>query len=66
LYGYRIPERTTRITHATPAAGYAHAAWRDWEWDGKVQESGEDPETCDDIAEQLIKNQVAKNLKVFT
>lgn len=40
---------TTRITHATPAAGYAHSGDRNWEDDSKI------PEGCDqkDIATQL-------------
>ncbi len=44
---------TTNITHATPAATYAHTADRDWENDAllppEVREAG-----CRDIAEQLI------------
>ncbi|XP_060071407.1 alkaline phosphatase-like [Ylistrum balloti] len=44
---------TTRITHATPAAGYANVADRDWEGDtpmGKVFGKG-----CKDIAVQLVE-----------
>ena len=37
---------TARITHATPAATYAHAASRGWE--------SEAPEGCTDIATQLV------------
>jgi len=42
---------TARITHATPASGYAHSADRNYEDDSKV------PEGCDhpDIAAQLIE-----------
>ena len=36
---------TTRITHATPAAAYAHSADRDWENDDDVKED------CTDIGE---------------
>ena len=41
---------TARITHATPAAGYAYSGDRNWEDDSKI------PEGCDqkDIAQQLI------------
>jgi alkaline phosphatase len=44
---------TTRITHATPAATYAHAAHRDWEVDSAVPESARG--RCADIARQLIE-----------
>lgn len=43
---------TTRLTHATPAASYAHVPERDWESDTEV-------EHCDyvkDIARQLIED----------
>lgn len=55
---------TTRITHATPAAAYAHIAERDWEDDSMVIADGVDSNTCDDIAEQLIQNETGKKLKV--
>ena len=54
---------TTRITHATPAGGYAHVANRDWEDDTYVAKDGQDPKTCDDIAEQLIRSQTGSNFK---
>jgi len=38
---------TTKVTHATPAAGYAHIASRDWEATA--------PEGCTDIATQLLE-----------
>lgn len=41
---------TARLTHATPASGYAHAADRDFEDDSKLPEGCEIP----DIASQLI------------
>lgn len=46
---------TARITHATPAAGYAHSAHRNWEDDSKI------PEGCDqkDIAAQLFDKLVS-------
>ncbi|KAK7481973.1 hypothetical protein BaRGS_00026776 [Batillaria attramentaria] len=40
---------TTRVTHATPAATYAHTPHRDWE--GSVPD-GQQP--CTDIAHQLV------------
>ena len=43
---------TTRITHATPAAVYAHSVDRDWEADSDIPEA-ERPEGCTDIAPQL-------------
>ena len=51
---------TARITHATPAAGYAHSADRDWEDDAKV------PEGCDqkDIALQLFEKLVAGQVDI--
>ena len=57
---------TTRITHATPAGTYAHVANRDWE-DDKAQFDDNvvvDSATCDDVAEQLIRNDPGKNFKV--
>lgn len=43
---------TARITHATPAAAYAHAADRDWEGDTNIETAV----NCSDIAKQLIDN----------
>lgn len=40
---------TARLTHATPAGVYAHAANRDWENDAKA------PAGCADIARQLVE-----------
>ncbi|KAM4652757.1 alkaline phosphatase-like [Discoglossus pictus] len=46
---------TTRVTHATPAAAYAHSADRDWHSDTSMP-----PEAiaqgCKDIARQLVEN----------
>ncbi|KAM8927900.1 alkaline phosphatase-like [Pelodytes ibericus] len=46
---------TTRVTHATPAASYAHSADRDWHSDNDMP-----PEAirqgCKDIARQMIEN----------
>lgn len=44
---------TTRITHATPAAAYAHAADRNWEADAQVPK--EHRVHCKDIALQLVE-----------
>ena len=41
---------TTRVTHATPAASYAHTPDRGWE--GQVP-PGHHP-SCKDIAQQLV------------
>jgi len=53
---------TARLTHATPAANYAHTAVRDWEHDADV------PAGCGvkDIARQLIElpDYVKRSLKV--
>jgi alkaline phosphatase len=48
---------TARLTHATPAANYAHTAVRDWESDAELRTfEGNPPEpvTVKDIAAQLI------------
>ncbi|NWH76887.1 PPBT protein, partial [Piaya cayana] len=46
---------TTRVTHATPSAAYAHSANRDWYSDGEMP-----PDAlaggCKDIALQLVEN----------
>ena len=56
---------TTRVTHATPAGLYAHAASRTWEYDTKQRDSGiEDAMKCKDIARQLVEEEPGKNLKV--
>lgn len=44
---------TSRITHATPAAGYAKAANRNWEGDIHISC---DNRPCKDIARQLIED----------
>merc|ERR1719309_465630 len=53
----------TRITHATPAALYAHSASRYWEDDSKMPKDG--AESCKDIAKQLIEDQPGKDIKVL-
>lgn len=44
---------TTRITHATPAATFAHSPHRDWEADALVPVA--DRAACPDIARQLVE-----------
>ena len=61
---------TTRITHATPAAMYAHTAERDWECFLDLQRAEEElSETVanktHEIAWQLINEAPGKNLKVM-
>ncbi|MEP7311406.1 MAG: alkaline phosphatase [Pseudomonadota bacterium] len=48
---------TTRITHATPAANYAHTPNRDWENDAQLPPGA----TLPDIAAQLIERQKTGN-----
>ena len=52
--GYRTGlVSTARITHATPAAAYAHSPDRNWELPGTVPEA--DRALCPDIARQLVE-----------
>lgn len=44
---------TARLTHATPAATYAHSPDRNWESDADI---GPANGACKDIAQQLIDN----------
>ena len=44
---------TARITHATPAAAYAHSPDRNWELPGNVPQG--DRSRCADIARQLVE-----------
>ena len=44
---------TARLTHATPAAVYAHSADRDWEGDGDIP-AQEATKGCKAIADQLL------------
>jgi len=53
---------TTRVTHATPAALYAHAASRYWEDDGKVPPAART--SCKDIARQLLEDEPGCNITV--
>ncbi|XP_014273687.1 alkaline phosphatase [Halyomorpha halys] len=53
---------TARITHATPAAMYAHTANRDWECDTKMPYYAQQ---CKDIARQLVEDEPGKNFNVI-
>ncbi|KAM3957553.1 LOW QUALITY PROTEIN: alkaline phosphatase [Aphomia sociella] len=53
---------TTRVTHATPAASYAHSADRKWESDSDLPKHGLQ---CDDIATQLVEGRVGKKINVM-
>ena len=44
---------TTKVTHATPAATYAHASTRGWESDADMSEAAR-AAGCHDIAQQLL------------
>ena len=52
---------TTRITHATPAAVYAHTPHRDWENDAQLGEAGKG---CKDIADQMVNWPAGDGLEV--
>jgi alkaline phosphatase len=54
---------TARLTHATPAATFAHAADRDWESDRDMPEP-ERAAGCRDIARQLIEFSVGDGVDV--
>ncbi|XP_026739041.1 alkaline phosphatase, tissue-nonspecific isozyme-like isoform X1 [Trichoplusia ni] len=52
---------TTRVTHATPAASYAHSADRRWEADADLPKKGL---RCDDIATQLVRGRVGSRIDI--
>ncbi|XP_049872225.1 alkaline phosphatase-like isoform X1 [Pectinophora gossypiella] len=54
---------TARVTHATPAALYAHAPSRYWEDDSRVPPTVR--KDCKDIAMQLVENEPGKNINVI-
>ncbi|MFN3920054.1 MAG: alkaline phosphatase [Methylohalobius sp.] len=54
---------TTRLTHATPAATFAHVPERDWESDADMPESAKRT-GCKDIARQLIEFPYGDGLEV--
>lgn len=53
------------MTHASPAAVYAHSAHRHWENDRDVRLSSCDPSKIDDIAKQLVYGETGSQLKVI-
>ncbi|MFA5630004.1 MAG: alkaline phosphatase [Porticoccaceae bacterium] len=53
---------TTRVTHATPAATYAHSPQRDWEDDSQIPETMR--ENCRDIARQLVEFEYGTGIDV--
>ncbi|EDW09427.2 membrane-bound alkaline phosphatase [Drosophila mojavensis] len=59
---------TTTLTHASPSGAYAHATNRFFESDTDIVTYGEDqnfPESCTDIAQQLITKEPGKNFDVM-
>ena len=55
---------TARVTHATPAATYAHVADRDWECG--ISESADNPNPrARDIAWQLVNTSPGNRTKVI-
>lgn len=56
---------TTRITDASPAGVFAHAANRYWENNQKVLDDRCDPTKIDDIAKQLVYGDVGSKLNVI-
>jgi alkaline phosphatase len=55
---------TARITHATPAATYAHTAQRDWESDADMPAAAKSA-GCIDIARQLVEQPVGQKLDII-
>jgi alkaline phosphatase len=55
---------TTRITHATPAASWAHSPERNWENDAQVPEKAK-TEGCRDIAQQLLDARYGRGPQVL-
>ncbi|WP_394805413.1 alkaline phosphatase [Kordiimonas aestuarii] len=54
---------TARLTHATPAAVYAHAPLRDWEADSDVPAEAK-AAGCRDIAQQILDPMMGDGLEV--
>lgn len=55
---------TARITHATPAASYAHTAQRDWEADSDLSADAR-AHGCMDIARQMVEGDVGARLDLI-
>jgi alkaline phosphatase len=54
---------TARVTHATPAAAYAHSPNRDWEADSNLPQAALDS-GCRDIARQLLEFEHGNGLEI--
>ena len=54
---------TTRVTHATPAALYAHIQNRDWEADNDIPSQFRG-QGCHDIAKQLVYSEIGKKVNL--
>lgn len=54
---------TTRITHATPGATYAHVPERNWEGDADLDDAAR-ASGCHDIARQLVEFNVGDGIEV--
>jgi alkaline phosphatase len=54
---------TARLTHATPAATFAHVPERDWEGDSEIPDNAK-AQGCRDIAQQLIEFDKGDGLEV--
>ncbi|RZF47862.1 hypothetical protein LSTR_LSTR010652 [Laodelphax striatellus] len=54
---------TSRVTHATPAALYSHAASRYWEDDSRVPPPAR--RSCKDIARQIVEDEPGRHLNVL-
>ena len=55
---------TTTITHATPAAAYAHAADRNWEYDALLPKDAAKA-GCRDLARQLVEFAAGDGIEVM-
>lgn len=57
---------TTRVTHATPGASYAHIQNRDWEYYiDELIVNATNRDQCKDIARQLIENEPGQSFNVI-
>ncbi|KAL9880216.1 alkaline phosphatase isoform X1 [Glossina fuscipes] len=55
---------TTRVTHATPSALYAHVPDRSWECENNIPEYAR-VQGCTDIATQLVEGNVGQKINVI-
>ncbi|XP_065075881.1 membrane-bound alkaline phosphatase-like [Ochlerotatus camptorhynchus] len=56
---------TTRVTHASPAGTYAHVPNREYECDADILSQQTDPNQCQDIASQLVRNDPGRKFNVI-